>query len=256
MHEEIFNPFTLAGKKILVTGASSGIGKSCAIELSKLGAAIILVSRSDKSLNATKKLLHGDNHSIEPFDLCSGNDIVQWLRNVALRNGLIDGLIHSAGISRTMPLRAMSEELYSQIMSINLEAAYFLSKGFRQKGVCNHPASLVFISSVMGITGASGLSAYCSSKGALLSLTKSLAIEWASEGIRVNAIAPGLIRTALVDAEAESLPITSLDAVIARHPLGIGLPEDVAYAAAFLQSNASRWITGTTLVVDGGYTAI
>ena len=256
MFQELLSPFSLVGKKILITGASSGIGRSCAIELSKMGASIILVSRSEKSLDETKSLLHGDNHAVEPFNLSRGDGIFNWLREVAQKHGSIDGLIHSAGISRTMPVRAMSNELFNQIMSINLEAAYFLSKAFRQKGVCRQPASLVYISSVMGIAGASGLSAYCASKGALLSLAKSLAIEWASEGIRVNAIAPGLIQTALVDAEAESLPVTSLDAVIARHPLGIGFPEDVAYAAAFLQSNASRWVTGTTLIVDGGYTAI
>jgi NAD(P)-dependent dehydrogenase (short-subunit alcohol dehydrogenase family) len=250
------SPFSLAGKKILITGASSGIGRCCAIELSKLGASTILVARNDRSLLTTHQMLTGGNHSIEVYDLTCGEELVGWLKEVANRNGLIDGLIHSAGITKTMPIRATNQELYRQIMSINLESSYFLSKAFRQRGVCNHPASIVLMSSIAGIVGQAGLSAYCASKGALLTLAKSLAIELAPEGIRVNAIAPGLISTPLVTAEASTVPTRTLETVIARHPLGIGTPEDVAYAAAYLVSNAARWVTGTTLIVDGGYTAI
>ncbi len=250
------NPFSLAGKKILITGASSGIGKACAVELSKLGAQIVLVARNEDTLEKTRASLTGGEHHVEALDLKCGERLVSWLKEVVKRTGPIDGLIHCAGITKTMPLRGTSQELFSQIVSINLESAYFLSKAFRQRGVCNYPASLVFISSVAGVVGQAGLSAYCASKGALITLAKSLAIELAAEKIRVNVIAPGLIETPLVATEATTVPTMTLESVIARHPMGIGQPEDVAYAAAYLVSDAAKWVTGSTVIVDGGYTAI
>lgn len=249
------HPFSLEGKRILVTGASSGIGRSCAIELSKLGAQIILVARSQTRLEECLGCLSGVGHIIEVFDLDCGEKIVEWLKSLSQRTGAIDGLIHAAGMTKTMPIRAMNQASYDQILKINLESSYFLAKAFRQKGVYAKSSSLLFIGSVMSVVGQAGLSAYCASKGALVTLAKSLAIEFSNEGIRVNVIAPGLVKTPLVDAELNALPSTALDALNARHPLGIGKPEDVAYASAFLVSDASRWITGTTLVVDGGYTA-
>ncbi len=250
------NPFSLARKRILITGASSGIGKSCAVELSKLGAGIVLVARNEDTLEKTRGSLVGEDHHVESLDLKCGDHLVSWLKEVVKRTGPLDGLIHCAGITKTMPLRGTSQDLFSQIISINLESAYFLGKAFRQKGVCNHPASLVYISSVAGVVGQAGLSAYCASKGGLITLAKSLAIELASEKIRVNVIAPGLIETPLVTAEATTVPTMTLESVIARHPMGIGQPEDVAYAAAYLVSDAAKWVTGSTLIVDGGYTAI
>jgi NAD(P)-dependent dehydrogenase (short-subunit alcohol dehydrogenase family) len=250
------NPFSLKGKRILVTGASSGIGRSCAIELSKLGAEIILVARSRSKLEDSLARLSGNGHTIEVFNLNCGDEIVGWLRGIVKRKGVLDSVIHCAGITKTMPLRGTSQELYNQIFSVNLECAYFLSKAFRQKGLCNCPASIVYVSSVAGVVGQAGLSAYSASKGALITLAKSLAIELAAEKIRVNVIAPGLIETPLVTNEAATVPSMTLDSVIARHPLGIGQPEDIAYAAAYLVSDAAKWVTGSTLIVDGGYTAL
>jgi len=250
------HPFSLEGKCIMVTGASSGIGRSCAIELSKLGARIVLVARDQSKLAKSLALLSGSGHMVEAFDLTCGDGIVHWLKAVSQRSGKIDGLIHAAGMTKTMPIRAMDQAGYNQIFSTNLESSYFLAKAYRQKGVSGDSASLLFVGSVMGVVGQAGLSAYCATKGALVTLAKSLAVEFASEGIRVNVIAPGLVKTPLVDAELNALPSTAMDALNSRHPLGIGKPEDVAYAAAFLVSDASRWITGTTMLVDGGYTAI
>jgi NAD(P)-dependent dehydrogenase (short-subunit alcohol dehydrogenase family) len=249
------NPFSLDGKRIIITGASSGIGRACAIELSKLGATVILVARREDQLKETHRLLHGEGHLIEPFDLTRGEEIVIWMKNLCARSGNLDGLLHSAGIIATLPIRATSQEVFRNIISANLESAYFLSKGFRQKGVRNQSGSLVFISSVMGIVGQPGLSAYCASKGGLVTLAKALALELAREAIRVNVIAPGIVRTDMANSIENSIPADSMMAIEASHPLGIGRPQDIAHAAAYLFSDASRWVTGATLVVDGGYTA-
>lgn len=239
----------------MVTGASSGIGRSCAIELSRQGALLVLVARRKEHLTETRLALLGDGHYIESFDLVRGEEIVTWMKNLCSQIGLIDGLLHSAGIFTTLPIRATSEATFRKIVSTNLESAYFLAKGFRQKGVRNQNGSLIFISSVMGIVGQPGLSAYCASKGGLITLAKSLALEFAKEAIRVNVIAPGVIQTAMAETIANSVPAESMKAVEASHPLGLGNPKDVAYAATYLLSAASRWVTGTTLIVDGGYTA-
>ena len=249
------NPFSLVGKTILVTGASSGIGRSCAVEFSKLGARLILVARRDEQLRETLLLMAGDGHHIEPYDLTRGEEIVPWMKALAMKTGLLDGLVHAAGIYTTLPARATSQDTFRRIISINLESAFFLCKAFRQRGVRNHTGSVALIGSVMSLVGQPGISAYCASKGALVTMAKSLALELAGEKIRVNVIAPGHVHTPMSEAVENTLPEEALKVIRANHPLGTGRPEDVAYAAAFLLSEAGRWITGTTLVVDGGYTA-
>jgi NAD(P)-dependent dehydrogenase (short-subunit alcohol dehydrogenase family) len=249
------NPFSLVGKTILVTGASSGIGRSCAVEFSKLGARLILVARRDAQLRETLRMMAGDGHHIEPYDLTSGEEIVPWMKALAAKSGLLDGLVHAAGISTTLPVRATSQDTFRNIISVNLESAFFLCKAFRQRGVCNHTGSVALIGSVMSLVGQPGLTAYCASKGALVTMAKSLSLELAAERIRVNVIAPGYIHTPMMEVVENSLPEKAMKSLRANHPLGTGRPEDVAYAAAFLVSEAGRWITGTTLVVDGGYTA-
>lgn len=249
------NPFSLAGKRILVTGASSGIGRSCAIELSKLGAQIILVARNQDRLEETRRLMAGEDHQIESFDLTRCDEIVSWMKALARDTGPLDGLLHSAGISLTLPIRATDGENFRRIISTNLESAFFLCKGYRLKGVRSHSCSIVLIGSVMSLVGQPGLSAYCASKGALITLAKALALELASEKIRVNVIVPGHVQTPMAEAVENSLPDHAMSVIRANHPLGIGRPEDIAYAAAYLLSDAAAWVTGSSLIVDGGYTA-
>jgi NAD(P)-dependent dehydrogenase (short-subunit alcohol dehydrogenase family) len=189
------------------------------------------------------------------IDLSSDVDLADWLRAEAMDFGPFDALVHSAGITKTLPIRAVEPDHYREMMAINLDAAYFLSKGFRMRNVSRANASIVFMGSISGMVGQAGLSAYCASKGALIALAKSLAIEFARDKIRVNVIAPGMIETPLLEAERAGLPDGRMQELIGQHPLGLGRVEDVAYAATYLCSDASRWITGTTLVVDGGCTA-
>jgi NAD(P)-dependent dehydrogenase (short-subunit alcohol dehydrogenase family) len=249
------NPYSLADKRILITGASSGIGRSCAVELSRLGAQIILVARSAEQLEETRGMMQGSNHHVEQFDLTCGEKVVTWMKNLCVKTGAIDGIVHSAGVFLAMPIRATTQEMFEKIISTNLTSSYFLAKAFRQKGVKGPKGSMVLIGSVMSFVGQPALSAYCSSKSALIALSKSLALEFASEGIRVNVVAPGSVATPMAKVGETTLPEAAFKEIEAKHPLGIGAPEDIAYACGYLLSEASRWVTGTTLVVDGGYTA-
>ncbi len=251
----MINPMSLADRSILVTGASSGIGKETAITLSELGARLILTGRSEERLKETLNSLAGRCHTVEPFDLSAADNIVPWIKRIANKNGPLHGLVHSAGAQFTRPLKITTLENLEELFRINVSAAYCLAKGFRQKGVNAGGGSIVLLSSVMGFLGQAGISAYSSSKGALIPMAKSLALELARERIRVNCVAPAVIKTAMTEKLTKDLTPDQISSIAAMHPLGIGEPRDVANAIAFLLSDSSRWITGTTLVVDGGYSA-
>jgi len=249
------NPLDLSGRLMLVTGASSGIGRATSVLLSSLGARLILAGRNVERLNGTFQTLCGESHGIEPFDLEDVPNIPGWIRELAEKHGRLSGIVHSAGIYVTQPLRYMDTEELDRVMRVNFAAAVQLAKGFRQKGCSVKPGSIVFVSSVMGLVAQPGISAYCSSKGAVNSLVRSLALELAPEGIRVNAVNPGLVQTELTERLEQVLSTEQFSELKSRHPLGIGQPDDVANAIAFLLADTGRWITGTTLTVDGGYTA-
>ncbi len=248
------SPFDLTGRRILVTGASAGIGRQTAIELSRLGAEVVLVARNAARLAETYAQLEGAGHSCEAFDLNDTDSIPAKLRAIAKESGALHGVVHCAGIQRTRPLRALESSDMEEVMRVNVTAGLLLAKGFRQKGVCGAGGSIVFVSSVMGIVGNAALSVYSASKGALISMTRSLALELAREGIRVNCVAPAFVHTEMF-AEMQTLLTPEQIAEIEKaHPLGVGEPEDVAYAVAYLLSPAAKWVTGSTLVADGGYT--
>lgn len=251
----MYNPMQLVGKRILVTGASSGIGRCCSQELSRLGAQVVLTARNLDRLRQTASSLDGDGHLVEAFDLREIELVPAWMKQLAQDHGELDGLVHSAGVQVTMPLQAIKLKDYRELMVVNVDAAYALAKGFRQKGVHRSPASMIFISSIAGLVGTSGLSAYCTSKAALTGLTRSLSLELAKSGIRVNNICPGHVVGEMAEGLGSQLTRDQLEKIALLHPLGIGRPEDVANAVAFLLADASRWITGSNLVVDGGYTA-
>ncbi len=251
----MINPMELKDRTILVTGASSGIGRETAILLSELGARLFLVGRNSEQLDKTLSSLEGSAHQIYAFDLSVVDEIPRWMKEVTSANGPLHGLVHSAGVQFTRPLRIMSSESIEELMSVNVTAAIFLAKAFRQKGVSASGGSLVYLSSVMGLVGQSGQSAYSASKGALVSLTKSLALELSRENIRVNCVAPAMVSTEMTEKMLGLLTPEQVLQIEAMHPLGLGHPRDVANAIAFLLADTGQWITGTTLVVDGGYTA-
>lgn len=250
------NPFAdISGQRILVTGASSGIGRAASVLLSQLGAQLILVGRSEDRLEETLQLLDGAEHAVEPKDLSRADEIPAWMKQLAKDIGPIRGVVHSAGIQSVSPVRFLKDEDFSHMMNINVNSAVQLAKGFRQKGVLGETGSLVLLSSVVGIVGQAGVAAYSASKGALCALTRSIALEFAVEGIRVNCIAPGIVKTEMTQEFQSKLTEDQFNDLCAAYPLGLGEPRDIANAIVFLLSNTARWITGTTLVVDGGYTA-
>ena len=250
----MFNSTALADRTILVTGASSGLCRATCDVLSQLGARVIAVGRDEGRLIETAEQLEGNGHLVRPFDLSNVNDIPPWMKSLATDHGPLLGVVHSAGQHLARPLQMLKPDAVQELMQVNVTAGMMLAKGLRQRGVHESPASIVFLSSVMGQVGQAGVSAYCASKGAVDAMTRSLALELAPQGIRVNAVAPGQVETEMLDQQKQTLTAEQFDRIKAMHPLGLGQPEDVAHAIAFLLADTSRWINGTTLTVDGGYT--
>lgn len=250
------NPMELTGRRVLVTGASSGIGRETSILLSRLGATLVLVARRADALAETEGMLEGTGHRSVLYDLSGTDGIPAWMKALATEGGPLSGLVHSAGIQTTRPLRVLTQAHLDEVMRINVGAAVALTKGFRQKGVVREGrGSVVLVASIMGLVGQPGIAGYAASKGAVVALCRSLSLELAPERIRLNCVAPGYVHTEMAQRLRETLTAEQFGAIESMHPLGIGTALDVAYAIAFLLADTGRWITGTTLVVDGGYTA-
>jgi len=245
----------LGGRLVLVTGASAGIGRETAIFLSECNARLILTARHGERLEQTASLLRAGDHRIEARDLTSTDEIPAWMKRVCEENGPLGGLVHCAGVHSAFPLRVLTTEKLESVMRINVSAALMLAKGFRQKGCSTAGSAMVLVSSVAGLVGEAGVAAYAASKAALVGLARSLAMELAGQGIRVNCVAPGFVETEMGGRLREALTPEQFQALEAKHPLGLGTPRDVAHGIGFLLAETSRWITGTTLVIDGGYTA-
>jgi NAD(P)-dependent dehydrogenase (short-subunit alcohol dehydrogenase family) len=249
------NPMDLSDRVVLVTGASSGIGRDTAILLSELGARLVLTGRDSGRLNHTFSELAGRGHAIEPFDLGTAEQIPNWVKSVTSKVGPLGGIVHCAGIHSLRPLKILDAAKFEEVQRIHVTASMMLAKGFRQKGCCILGASIVFLSSVAGLVGQPSIAAYAASKSAVLGLTRCLALELASEQIRVNCVAPAMVKTEMAEQLFNSLSPEQIRSIEQTHPLGIGRPRDVSNATAFLLSGAARWITGSVLVVDGGFTA-
>ena len=249
----MINPMDLTGKRILVTGASSGIGRACAILASRLGASVVLAARDEKRMRETLELMSGLGHMETTFDLM---DIEHYeaLFNRFSVDQKLNGIIHAAGVCPVMPIQSVSYAAIMTAMTINYYSFLELAKYFSKKKY-SAGGSIVGLSSVSSVAGWSGGSLYAGTKGAMDSTVRSLAIELAPKQIRVNSVVPSNIRTPMLD---EIIAVGGDDAVkqiLAKQPLGLGEPEDVANAVVFLLSDAARFITGTQMVVDGGYLA-
>lgn len=249
------HPMDLTGKRILVTGASAGIGEATSVMLSQLGAQLVLVARNRDRLLSIRDRLSGSGHEIEALDLGGSLDLGAWLRSLTQSMGPLRGIVHCAGVQDARPLSLIREADFDRVMKINTFAALALAQGFRQKGVAEKGGGMVYLSSVMGIVGSPGRSIYSASKGALSALTRSIALELARDGLRANCVAPAFVRTGMLEEVKEMMTPAQFERIEAAHPLGFGEPSDVAASIAFLLGDGARWITGTTLVVDGGYTA-
>ncbi len=251
------NPFRLTNKAIIVTGASSGIGRQCAIACSKLGAKVILIGRNTERLKDTLESMdkHQD-HLLFTLDLLNYTRLDEILNEIGSSLVKIDGIVNCAGISTTLPFRRVTPEKMDVFFQNNVTAAFNLCRLVTQKKLmAKDGGSIIFISSVMGIVGETGKVLYGMTKGALIAGVKSLAIELARKNIRVNCISPGVVTSPMSEDAIYSRDEESFNKMKSLHPLGLGKAEDIANSCAFLLSDGSKWITGTNLIVDGGYTA-
>ncbi|MGE8398598.1 MAG: SDR family NAD(P)-dependent oxidoreductase [Burkholderiales bacterium] len=242
------DPFSLAGKRILVTGASSGIGRQIAISCAEQGAELVITGRHAQRLAQTAQALKGGSHQCISADLSDATD----LERVISEAGVVNGVVHAAGISKLVPFRMVSKAHLDEIFSSNTYAPILLTKGLLAKKRIQPQGSIVFITSVGSHIGPMATAAYAASKAALLGAVRTLGQEVAKQGIRANCIAPGYVRTPLLDGLSQSGG--NMEDLLELAPLGLGEPQDVAYAAVFYLSDASRWITRNYFIIDGGLT--
>ena len=244
--------YELTGRRILVTGASSGIGRACAIAAAELGANVVLTGRRSEALEETRSSCLGNDNAIVAGDITSP----EFVKELVVRSGRIDGLVHAAGVCPMMPIGLIDSTVADLVLKTNYLSFLELMKHYSRRQNRGERLSVVAISSVSAFAGWGGVSLYSGSKGALSSSVRALAMELASKGIRVNAVCPSNIRTPMYDAGAGNMnDETSLKALVSKQPLGLGKPEQVATAVCFLLSDAASFITGVNLPVDGGYMA-
>jgi NAD(P)-dependent dehydrogenase (short-subunit alcohol dehydrogenase family) len=251
------NPFCLKDKVIIVTGASSGIGRQCAISCAHQGASVAIFGRDKKRLDETITFMeHPERHLSIIAELTDFEKTEAVIKGLVADLGKADGLINCAGISTTLPVNLIKPEKIEEFLKVNVVAAINLTRSVVKPAYFSEEGgSVIFISSVMGVAGEIGKTIYSLTKGALISGAKSMALELAPRGIRVNCISPGVVESPMSKNAVYSRNEESLNKIKALHPLGLGQPEDVANACVYLLSDASKWVTGTNLVVDGGYLA-
>jgi NAD(P)-dependent dehydrogenase (short-subunit alcohol dehydrogenase family) len=242
------HPFHLRGKTVLVTGASSGIGRAVAVECARAGARVVINGRDAARLGDTLAVLDavldaGLKHVACVADL---TDPPQMARLVAAC-GELDGVVHAAGVHGVTPLRMLRQSFMQTVLDVNFLTPLMLTQQLLAKKTLRNGASLVFMSSIAAHTGTVGVGPYSASKAALEGMIRPLALEIAPRAMRANAIAPGLVDTPLVNDDR-----AWLDDKAKMYPLGLGKPEDVAYAAIYLLADISRKVTGTQLHLDGG----
>lgn len=240
--------FCLDGKNILITGASSGIGREVASMVSQSGASVIITGRDQEKLHLTADTLAGNNHRIIQADLTKREDISMLVDQLPD----LDGIIHSAGITGHLPAKFISESDIFAYFNINYNAPVILTGAILKKKKLRNKASIVFLSSIATKYPYFGGSLYGSSKAALEAYSRVLALELAPKGIRSNCISPSFVKTPMVEGAAETISNEVMDKFEKMMPLGFGEPGDVANAAIYLLSDASRWVTGSNMVLGGG----
>lgn len=244
--ENLFNPFSLHGKTILVTGASSGIGKAIAVYCSKLGAHLIITGQNETKLRATFSELKGDNQYIIA-DLTKSTDV----QKLATQVPNLDGIVHCAGIGSRIPCKMISKINIDEVMGINFDAPVLIQTALLGNKKINKGASIVFLSSRAANTPSIGNAIYSASKGAILSYAKCLALELSNRLIRVNCVCPGMVWTDLI--LKDGISEEQLHESELKYPLKrFGNVEDIAYLVIYLLSDASLWMTGSAIDISGG----
>ena len=241
------NVFSLEGKKILVTGASSGIGRATAIECSKAGAMVYLTARNEERLEQTLAEMKGDGHRIVPADLTSIENIQHLVDEVEV----LDGVALIAGINDKLIIKKIEDGFITKMLSTNFSGPALLMKSLLKAKKINKFASIVFMSSVSAFYPSVSNAMYAASKAAVNQFAKVLALEVLPLKARVNCIQPAFVETEMIYKYSEE----TLNEIRSNYPLGrFAKPEEIAYAVIYYMSDASQMITGTSLVIDGGYT--
>jgi NAD(P)-dependent dehydrogenase (short-subunit alcohol dehydrogenase family) len=245
-------PFHLTNKTILITGASSGIGRQVAISCSSMGAKVIITGRDEKRLTETFSSLQGEGHMQVTCDLLNETSRNEMLDKIPA----VDGFVHSAGIVLPVPVKFIVEKHLRNVMGVNFEsAAYTVARLLKNKKLADG-SSLVFFSSISVNYPYAGGALYTASKGAIEAYSKNLAIEILPKRMRCNVVVPAMVRTPLYEETKTQSMYRSADEYESKYPLGLGMPEDVANACIYLLSDAARWVTGINLVLDGGFSIV
>ena len=244
-----FNPYSLEGKTILVTGASSGIGKATAIACSKMGAKVVITGRNAERLQETYQELDGEGHLQIIAELTNEDDMTRLVEETPQ----IDGFVNNAGIGSKTPINFIKHSNLQNILDVNTIAPIMLTKMLLKKKKVQKGASMVLTSSISGVCSVDiGNTLYSVSKSAIDGFMKNAAKELAEKGIRVNSVNPGMVDTPIND--YSNVSEEQMQADLMRYPLKRhGKPEEIAYAIIYLLSDAAAWVTGTALKIDGGY---
>lgn len=244
---QVFNPFTLENKTILVTGASSGIGRGIAIACSKMGATIILNGRNQQKLEVTLALLGEGDHKIMAADLTDGDSV----RQMTVAMPILDGVVHCAGIGQRVLCKVATENDVDAVMGANFKAPVLLQTELLKQKKINKGASIVFIASIATWSPSVGNAFYSASKGAIVSYANCLSLELAPRKVRVNCISPAMVWTELVFQDGVDDELLKEDE--SKYPLKrYGTPEDIANLAIYMLSDASSWMTGSNVKLSGG----
>ncbi|MBN9295280.1 MAG: SDR family oxidoreductase [Flavobacteriia bacterium] len=244
----MITPFLLENKTILVTGATSGIGR-CIVELIiSMKGKVIATGRNSSILKELENRYSSEKVTVVSADLTKEKELIQLVES----SPSIDGVVYSAGIVNSQPIRYLSRQKLEETMVINFYVPVELIGSLDRAKKINKKASFVFISSVSSLHPHKGGTSYSASKASLDAFVKVLALEYAHRGIRANSISPGMVKTPLYEQARELAGHTSMNEHLSQYPLGIGEPEDVANAVVYLLSDASRWMTGSTITLDGG----
>ena len=251
----MMNPFSLEGKIILVTGASSGIGAQCAIDFSRMGAKVILIARNIECLKQTLSKMDGTGHAYYSVDVTDFKALSRIIKLAVSEVGKISGVVHCAGISSVLPLKLVKEEDIDSIMRTNIYSAIQLVHEVTHVGYYdkNDGISIILLSSIIGVVGESCKSLYSFSKGAIIAGVRGLAVELASKNIRVNCISPGVIITNINKNARHIADPEQRKELENKHLLGLGETTDISNACIYLLSNGARWVTGQNIIIDGGY---
>ena len=242
-----FNPFSLEGKTILVTGASSGIGRGIAIACSKMGASVIVNGRNEERLNETLLQMNGENNQKAVADLSNLGNVSSMVSALPK----LDGIVHCAGIGQRVLCKQLQESDLDNMMDVNFKAPVMLQTELLKQKKINKAASIVFIASIAAESPTIGNAMYCASKGAIISYANCLSIELAPRLIRVNCISPAMVWTDLIF--KGGITEEELKEDEKRYPLKrYGTPEDIANLSIYLLSNASSWMTGSNIKLTGG----